>query len=315
VADRDYYTTLGVAREATDEEIKKAYRKLAMKYHPDKNPGDKKAEEQFKRVSEAYAVLSDPEKRTQYDTIGSTGFHQRYTDEEIFRGADFSGFGFSAEDLLGMFFGGKGAGRGGFRVNFGGRGGGRQGFDLGDLFGGRAAAEPLQGEDVALELGITLEEAHGGTEKKVRYLQGDQTREITVRIPPGIATGKKLRIPGKGEPAPRGGVPGDLYFLITVLDHPLYQRQGDDLVMEMEIPYSLACLGGTLEVPTFQGEKKVKLPAGSGGGSDIRLKGYGMPRLGNKGKGDLYLKVRVAVPRQLTPDQRKILEDLAGQGL
>ncbi len=315
MAESDYYQVLGVGRAASPEEVKKAYRKLALKYHPDKNPGDKKAEEQFKRVSEAYAVLSDSGKRKQYDTVGSTGFHQQYSNEDIFRGADFSGFGFDPEDLLGMLFGGGGGQRTrGFRMTFGG--GGAQGFDLGDLLGGgRGGGVPHRGHDISFELPITLEEAHTGTEKTVRYLQGGQTREITVKIPAGIATGKKLRLAGKGEPGPRGTGPGDLYFLITVLDHPLYRREGDDLSLEQDVPFSQACLGAVIEVPTPQGPKKIKLPPGSGHQTNIRLKGYGMPHLGGRGRGDLYVAIRVQVPKKLSSAQKKMLEALAKEGL
>lgn len=316
MAETDYYKVLGVNRQATEEEIKKAYRRLAMKYHPDKNPGDKSAEDNFKNVSEAYAVLSDKEKRKQYDTFGSAGFHQKYSHEDIFRGADFSGFGFNPEDLIGMFFGGAAGGRSsGFRVSFGGRGG-AEAFDLGNLFGGTAGTRgPQRGHDISFELPITLEEAYTGVEKKVRYMQGGKSRDITVKIPAGISTGKKLRLAGKGEQSMSGGGPGDLYFLITVLDHPLYKREGDDLHMEKMVSFSQACLGGGIEVPTLKGNKKIKLPAGSSSQTNIRLKGYGMPRLGGRGRGDLYTKIRILVPKKLSSRQKKILEDLAEEGL
>ncbi len=314
MAEQDYYQTLGVSRDASEEDIKKAYRRLAMKHHPDKNPGDKKAEEMFKRVSEAYAVLSDKEKRRQYDTIGSSGFHQRYSHEDIFRGADFSGFGFNAQDIFGAFFGGAGRGSGGYRVTFGGAGG--EGIDLGDFFGGAGAGPgPMRGQDISYELPVTLEEAGAGAEKKVRYVQGGRTREITVRIPPGISTGKKLRLAGKGEPGPGGGHPGDLFLLITVMDHPLYRREGDDLFVDRDVSFTQACLGDTLEVPTLQGPKKIKLPAGSGGQTNLRLKGYGMPRLGGRGRGDLYVRIRITVPKKLTAAQKKLVTALAEEGL
>ncbi len=315
MATDDYYRVLGVDRQATDDEIKKAYRRLAMKHHPDKNPGDKRAEEMFKKVSEAYAVLSDKEKRRQYDTFGSSGFHQKYSSEDIFRGADFSGFGFNPEDLLGMFFGGAtGRRTGGYRVTFGGGGG--EAFDLGDLFGGRGSpgGQP-RGHDISFELPITLEEAYAGAEKKVRYLQGGQAREITVKVPPGISTGKKLRLSGKGESGLAGGPAGDLYFLITVMDHPLFKREGNDLTLEKEVTFSQAALGGTFEVATLQGPKKIKLPPGSGHATSIRLKGYGMPQLGGRGRGDLYVKIQVHVPKKLTGSQKKLLETLAKEGL
>ncbi len=313
----DYYAVLEVERGADDEAIKKAYRKLAMKYHPDKNPGDTSAEDNFKKVSEAYAVLSDPEKRKQYDLIGSAGFHQRYSSEDIFRGADFSGFGFNIEDLLGGLFGaGGGGGRGrrsgGFRVDFG-SGGGAQGFDLGDLMGG--GRQHQRGHDLSFELPITLEEAAHGLEKTIHYSQAGQSRDLTVKIPAGISTGKQVRYRGKGEPGPGGGPAGDLYVLVTVMDHPLYKRDGDDLTIEREVAFSEACLGGTIEVPTLQGQKKIKLPAGSGSQTNIRLKGFGMPRLKQGGHGDLYVRIKVAVPKKLTATQKKLLESLADEGL
>jgi curved DNA-binding protein len=307
----DYYAVLGVARGADDETIKKAYRKLAMKYHPDKNLGDAAAEEKFKKVSEAYAVLSDAKKRQQYDQIGEAGFHQRYSSEDIFRGADFSGFGFNAEDLLGMFFGaGHGGRSGGFRVDFGT---GAQGFDMGDLAGGGRRHQ--RGHDLSFELPITLEEAAEGLEKTIHYAQDGQSRDLTVRIPAGISTGKQVRYRGKGEPGAAGGPAGDLYVLVTVMDHPLFKRDGDDLTIEREVPFSQACLGGSIEVPTLQGPRKIKLPPGSGTQTNIRLKGYGMPRLKQGGHGDLYVRVRVAIPKKLTAAQKKILESLAEEGL
>ena len=314
MAEQDYYKVLGVDRKASETEIKKAYRKLALKYHPDRNPDDKKAEEMFKEISEAYAVLSDKDKRQQYDTFGSAKFHQRYSTEDIFRGTDFGGFGFNPEDIFTHLFGGAAGGSaGGFRVTFG-DGSSPQGFDMGDLFGG-AAGGLHRGQDISFELPVSLEEAASGVEKKVRYLQGGKSREVTVKVPAGIATGKKLRLAGKGEPGPRGGKPGDLYFLVKVLEHALYKREGDNLAMEVDVPFSQACLGSSIEVPTLQGPKKVKLPGCTSPQTTIRLKGYGMPHLGRISRGDLHVKIRIQIPEKLSKTQKKLLESLSEEGL
>jgi curved DNA-binding protein len=315
MAEQDYYKILEVDRKASEDEIKKAYRKLALKYHPDRNPDDKKAEEMFKKISEAYAVLSDKEKRQQYDTFGSAKFHQRYSTEDIFRGTDFHGFGFNPEDIFSQLFGGGAGGTaGGFRVTFG-DGSSAQGFDIGDLFGGAASGGFQRGQDISFELPVSLEEAASGVEKKVRYLQGGKSREVTVKVPAGIATGKKLRLAGKGEPGPRGGKSGDLYFLVEVLEHNLFKRDGDNLTMEVEVPFSQACLGSSIEVPTLQGPEKIKLPGCTSTTTSIRLKGYGMPRLGKNSRGDLFVKIRISVPKKLSKSQKKLLESLAEEGL
>ena len=323
---KDYYAALGVARGATEDEIKKTYRKLAMQYHPDRNKGDKKAEEKFKEISEAYAVLSDKEKRAQFDQFGAAGFRQRYSQEDIFRGADFgdafSGTGIDPNDIFSALFGGRGGrgaagGRGGFRVNFGGGApGGASGFDLGQMFGqgGGRGARDADGEDIAYELPVTVEEAHQGAEKQVSYQGPAGPKEIKVRIPAGIAEGQRLRIPGRGEPAHGGGAAGDLYFTVRIEDHPIYEREGTDLVLRREVPFTLVALGGALEVPTLDGVKKVKVAAGTQPQTRIRLAGHGMAARGGK-RGDLYLIVVPRVPPRLTAKQKKLLEQLAAEEL
>jgi curved DNA-binding protein len=318
---KDYYAALGVARGASEEEIKKAYRKLAMQYHPDRNKGDKKAEEKFKDISEAYAVLSDKEKRTQYDQVGAAGFRQRYSQEDIFRGADFgdafSGTGIDPNDLFAHLFGG-GHGRGpggGFRVHFGGGApGGGGGFDIGQMFGGGRRGGAAAGEDLAYELPVSIEEAHRGGEKPVTYQGPAGPRELTVRIPAGIAEGQRLRIPGRGEPGYGGGAAGDLYFTVRFEEHPLYEREGADLVLRREVPFTLVALGGALEVPTLDGTKKVKIAAGTQPQTRIRLAGHGMATRGGK-RGDLYLIVVPRVPAKLTAKQKSLLEQLAEEQL
>jgi curved DNA-binding protein len=318
-----------VPRGASEEEIKKAYRKLALQYHPDRNKGDKKAEEKFKELSEAYAVLSDKEKRAQYDQFGAAGFRQRYSQEDIFRGADFgdafSGTGFDINDILshlmggGHMGGGRGAGRGGFRVHFGGGapGGGAGGFDFGQMFGQGmgGGARAANGEDLTYELPVTIEEAHHGAEKQVTYQGPAGPKQITVRIPAGIAEGQRLRIPGRGEPAHGGGgAAGDLYFTVAIEEHPLYEREGVDLVLRREVPFTLVALGGSLEVPTLDGVKKVKIAPGTQPQTRIRLAGHGMAQRGG-GRGDFYLIVVPRVPAKLTAKQKKLLEQLAEEQL
>ncbi|MDO9109823.1 MAG: DnaJ domain-containing protein, partial [Desulfatirhabdiaceae bacterium] len=206
MAETDYYKALGVNKSATEDEIKKAYRKLAMKYHPDHAKGDKAAEEKFKQVSEAYAVLSDKEKRQQYDTFGSSGFHQRYSQEDIFRG-------FDMEDLL------RGFGLGGAGFSAGRKGGGRKfSFGGGSPFGNFTGQQsPIRGSDLVYELPLTLHEVVAGASKQVSFQHGPQSENLTVKIPKGLITGKKLRISGKGEPGPYGGPAGDLYIKAKIL--------------------------------------------------------------------------------------------------
>jgi molecular chaperone DnaJ len=351
---RDYYEVLGVPKNASKDEIKDAYRKLAMQFHPDRNKAAD-AEEKFKEISEAYAVLSDDEKKQQYDTLGHPGFDQRYTSEDIFRGADFNsvfrdmGFGFG--DLFRTFFGGGGFGE---RIN--------------------------RGQDLVYELEITLEEAARGTEREIgvprtekcevchgsgasagtsprtcprcngagkiqhmrkssfaMYVQVTpcstcrgkgriidspcknchgtglvkKRRQISVKIPVGIDEGYQLRLRGEGEMAPNGGEPGDLYVLVHVAQHQLFMREGDDLWYVLMISYPQAALGAEVSVPTLDGPTLLKIKSGTQAGETIRLKGRGMPRFRGYGKGDLLVRVGIAVPEKLTQKQRAVLEQLA----
>jgi len=305
MATRDYYDILGMSKNASDEEIKRAYRKLAMKYHPDRNPNKKEAEERFKEINEAYAVLSDKEKRRQYDTIGAEGFRQRFTQEDIFRGFDF-------DEILSGLFGGRG------RREF--RSGGRGGFDFGDFFAGQGGYQdlgrmPQRGEDILYELSISLEEAAMGGEKKISYRKDGKIQEVSVRIPKGINTGKKLRLAGKGMQGKKGGPPGDLYLQISVRAHPIFTREGDDLIVEKEISFSEAVFGTTIEVPTLEGKKRVKVPAGTQSHTKMRLKGLGIPYFQREGRGDEYVKVILRVPQRVTEKGRKLIEELAREGV
>lgn len=307
----DYYETLGVDRKADQATIKKAYRKLALKHHPDKNKGDKASEEKFKKISEAYAVLSDEKKREQYDTYGSEGFQQRYSQEDIFRGADLG-------DILrefGINFGGGGSG---FRTS----GGGFESFFQQAGAGGFHQAHPgaqtprPRGEDHTLELSITLNEVLNGSEKTISLGRGATTEKVAIKIPAGIDSGKKLRMTGKGSPSPAGGQPGDLYLLIRVLPHPTFTRDGDNLIVDKQIKLTDAIMGCEVDVPTLGGKPlNVKVPAGTQPNAKLRLKGKGLPA-GPKGpSGDLYVKINVEIPRGLNKAQLQMIQDLKDSGL
>ncbi|MGD0275123.1 MAG: DnaJ C-terminal domain-containing protein [Syntrophales bacterium] len=313
----DYYKLLGVDKKTSTDDIKKAYRKLALKYHPDRNPNNKEAEEKFKKISEAYAVLSDAEKRQQYDSFGSADqFRQQYSQEDIFRNVDLN------DILRDLGFGLGGGGRG-FRT-----GSRRSGFEqaggdpFADLFGhfgtsgGYEQPVSYKGQDLQYNLAITLEESVFGSEKKLALQKEYHVDEISVKIPPGIDTGKKLRLTGKGSPGYQGGPPGDLYLNIQILPHPLFARDGNDLYIDKTISFTQAALGSTLEVPTLDGSKKrIKIPQGTQNGTKIRMKGLGVAHLKGGGKGDQYVKIIIDVPRKLTEKQLQLIRKLADEGL
>jgi len=320
---KDYYTLLGVSKTATADEIKKAYRQLALKYHPDRNKGDKEAEEHFKEINEAYAVLSEPEKRRQYDMFGAEGFRQRYSQEDIFQGFDIGDvlkdFGFGTSDIFSVLFSGGGGRRRGGRYTtytgpFGQQAPGAGGADFADYFAGKGAA-PSQGRDTVTDLTITLEEAAKGAERLISINKDGRVEKIAVKIPPGIDAGKKLRVAGKGERGPGGGPTGDLYVSVNVQKHPLFTREGADIYIDQEIKFSDASLGTTIEVPTLNGIKKVKIPPGTSGNTKLRLKGEGMPHLKGKGRGDVYVRIVIKVPKKLTSKQKELIEGLAKEGL
>ena len=311
----EYYQQLGVSKTATADEIKKAYRKLALKYHPDKNPDNKNAEEKFKEISEAYAVLSDPEKRQQYDTFGSTGFRQRYSQEDIFRNFDLN-------DILRQFgFGGGFRGNGGFHTTGGGfrPAGGGSPFDTifgqsgmhGGCGGGGCGSQPVKGNDLTYEMSVTLEEVLHGAEKTISLRQNGQAQNVSVKVPKGIEDGKRLRLSGKGAPSASGGPAGDLYLKVRVAPHALFQRAEDDLVVEHRIPFSEACLGTTLEVTTLDSKKfNVKVPAGVQQEAKLRIKGHGLPAGPIGHRGDLLVKIAVRIPKTLTPEQEEAIRAL-----
>ncbi|MCP4715188.1 MAG: DnaJ domain-containing protein [Deltaproteobacteria bacterium] len=316
MADKNYYKVLGVNRDVSEDEIKKAYKKLAFKYHPDKNAGNQQAEERFKDISEAYAVLSDKQKRAQYDRFGSAGFHQRYSQEDIFRGANlgdvFSEMGFGgSEDIFSQLFGGArgGAGCGG--------GAGRRrsaGFNMEDLLGGGAGRQQPQGQDLGMEVRIDFMDVVSGAEKTIEYMYAGKKKRVKVKVPPGIAAGQKLRLSGKGGGVP-GGRAGDLYLTVQIADHPTFKRDGADLIVEKEIRISEAALGTSLEVPLLDGSRKIKIPPGTQSGTKLRLKGHGLPLFGKKGAGDAFVQVNVCIPKQPSPAQKKLFEELEKEGL
>jgi curved DNA-binding protein len=293
----DYYGILGVKKEASDAEIKKAYRKLAMQYHPDHTKGDKSAEEKFKKISEAYAVLSDKDKRKEYDTFGSEGFHQRFSQEDIFRGFDFG-------DIFREFgFGGAGFS--------GARGGGRR-FN----FGGGQQQARVKGSDLVYELPLTLREVATGVSKTVSFQHQDRSENLTVKIPKGLITGKQVRLAGKGNPSPYGGPPGDLYIKSKVLDDPKFSAQQYDLYLNQELKLSEAILGVTVSVPTIDDKQlSLKIPPGTKHGTKMRLSGHGLPGMKKGQRGNLYVRIQIKIPQILTKEQQKLVEELAATGL
>ncbi len=301
----DYYKILGVNKNASDTEIKKAYRKLAMKHHPDHAKGDKGSEEKFKKISEAYAVLSDKEKRKQYDTYGSADFQQRYSQEDIFKGFDFSDifkeFGFGGAN----FFSTKGDG---VRFSFGG------GSPFSGGMGGRQTQ--MKGSDLVYELPLTLQEIATGTSKTVNFQHKGRTENVTVKIPRGMIGGKKLRLAGKGEPSPYGGPSGDLFIQSKIQPDSVYDVDGHDLFVNREVKLSEALLGTTISVPTLDGrELSLKIPPGTKHRTKMRLAGHGLPHMKGSGRGDLYVSILVGMPGNLTDKQKRLVEELAEAGL
>ncbi len=356
---RDYYEILGIQKSADAEAIKQAYRGLALKFHPDRvQAAEKKAaEEKFKEISEAYAVLSDPQKRAQYDQFGHAGIDSRYSSEEIFRGADFSsifeqlgGSGSPFEELLGglnLFGGGRGR-----------RNGPRRGSDL-EYALTISFDEAFKGiaRDIVIPREETCPECHGsgaasgtkattcsdcggrgqvvqsngflsiartcprcrgeGTFHKTpcRHCRGQGRvqveRRINVKVPAGVDTGTRLRIGGEGEAGLKGGPRGDLYVYIQVQPHPLFERHGNDMLVELPVGFVAAALGTELEVPTLDGRTTMKVPSGTQGGQVFRLRGKGIPNVRGGPPGDLHVRVLVETPTRLSGEQKRLLQEFA----
>lgn len=297
---KDYYQTLGIDKKASQEDIKKAYRKLAVKYHPDKNPGNKTAEEKFKSISEAYEVLGDPEKRKQYDKLGANWKQYQQAGYEQGRyggGGRSKTYSYGGRDDSDFF---NASGFSDFFESFFGRG-----SQFGSSRFGNTDFEFPPG-DLSGEISITLEEAFHGTERIVD-LGGER---IKVKIKPGAYDGLTLRAKGKGQKSPSGKA-GDLHLSIHVLPHPRYERKGDDLHMEAPVDLFTALLGGKQEVATLSGKINISLKEGTQNGKVVRLQGKGMPLYGKTGQhGDLYVKLMVQLPEQLTPHQRQLIQKL-----
>jgi DnaJ-class molecular chaperone len=303
---RDYYAVLGVPRTATQKEVKTAYRKLARKHHPDVNPGDKNAETLFKEIGEAYSVLSDAEKRRKYDRWGH--------DWQKIDQAQAAGAAYRARP--GGRTTGTTPGDGGMGgINF-------ESDDIGGLFEqlfGRAGrtrvrSAPRKGADMEQAVEITLEEAFSGTQRtfSIRDLQSGDTRTVEIKIPAGATEGLRVRVAGKGDPGIAGAPAGDLYLIVNIKPHPLFEREGDDLRVKVSTPLYTAVLGGEVMVPTPKGSQlALKVPPETPNGQRIRLAGQGMPRLNDSARGDLYAEINVQVPRNLSSREKELFAELA----
>jgi len=284
---KDYYEILGVPRSATERDLKTAYRKLARKHHPDVNPGNKAAEEKFKEISEAFAVLSDPEKRAKYDRGGHEAF-----------GPGFDPFQGSTIDFQDLGIGNL--------------------SDLFELFGGggrRGTRRASRGEDIQFEMSLPFSQAiHGTTiDVTIPRARGRTTiaDAVKVRIPPGVDDGERVRIPGKGNEGNGGGPPGDAFVHIRVEPHPMFRREGDDLVCDVPVGIVKATLGGDVDVPTLDGHATIKLPPGTRSGQRFRLKGRGVPAHAGHQAGHLYALVQIVTPKELDDRSRELLAELA----
>jgi len=296
----NYYDILGIKKGASDKQIKSAYRKLARKYHPDVNPGDKSSEEKFKEISEAHDVLADKKKRAQYDRVGHQAWKAGFKD-----GARPGGAGGRPFDGFGNVHFHSGRGGPGF--------GGAGDIDIEDLFGGmfggrgrRRSRGPMRGQDSLSRLAISMLDAVRGAQTNITLTSGGGTREnLSVKIPAAVREGQKIRLAGKGEPGINGGPPGDLLIEIIYDPDSRFSRENSDLTIEVLVPFSDAALGGNVSVPTLD----LKIPPGTQGGQKMRLRGKGLPRAGG-GRGDLFARVRVAVPRKLDAKGKELIESL-----
>ncbi|GAA4427492.1 J domain-containing protein [Pontibacter saemangeumensis] len=303
---KDYYTILGVDKTASQAEIKKAYRSLAKKYHPDKNKGDKASEAKFKDISEAYEVLGDKDKRQQYDQLGANW--RQFQNAGAGGGGQYygqPGGGYYEGDFSDIFGGGGGGGGFSdfFQQFFGGGGAGGAGFGQ----AGRGRSQARKGQDYQAELELTLQEAYSGTSRLINL----HNQQLRISTKPGVADGQQLRIKGKGGQATGGGTSGDLYINVRVLPDPRFERRGDDLYTSLPVNMYTAILGGHAQVNTLSGQVKLTIPAGTQPGKSLRLRGKGMPVYGKADQfGDLYVKIEVSLPTHLSAEERQLLEKL-----
>lgn len=311
MAKKDFYQLLGVSRSATPEEIKKSYRKLAMQYHPDKNPNNKKAEDKFKEISEAYETLSDEQKRQNYDQYGHAGVDSNF------------GGGFGAG---GPFGNGSHARRGPGQGPRGSEGPEQFQDIFGDIFGdifsqthqrsrGPSGQRPQsRGSDLKYTLSISFEEAAVGCEKLINFSRQAGSREeqtkLSVTVPAGVKDGQRLKLSGEGD-RPSNTPPGDLYVIIALQEHPLFRREEADVILDLPIIYTDAILGKNIEIPTLFGKAEIKIPAGTHSGQNFRLKSKGFPRLGATGSGDMLVRVLVDTPAKVNSRHKELLEELS----
>lgn len=297
---KDYYKILGVSKSASQDEIKKAFRKKAIQYHPDKNQDDEVAAEKFKEINEANEVLSDPEKRNKYDTLGANWQQHQQANNQ-------GGFDWSQWQQQGQ---GQNFHSGAYDDMFG-QGGFSDFFE--NIFGGRSAynqssrAQNVKGQDYQTKLQLTLADAYYGSAK---LLQLNESK-IKMQLKPGLRDGQTLRIKGKGAPSPYGGPPGDLLLNISISKHDLYERKGNDIIHPISVDLFTAVLGGKVEINSFSGKIKVPIPAGIQNGKLLRLKGKGMPIYGKKNQfGDMHLKIQVQIPQNLSANEKQLFEEL-----
>jgi DnaJ-class molecular chaperone len=314
---KDYYSTLGVQKGATEKEIKQAFRKLARKYHPDVNPGDKASEAKFKEINEANEVLADPEKRRKYDELGANwrayeqgGAGGPQGGWNVNVGGGPGGFRTMTQEEINEMFGEGGDPFSDFFHTFFGRGPGAPEEEGGRR--ARARARARQGRDVEQEIELSLDDAFQGTTRRLAIKHDGHQRTVDVRIPAGVGEGSRVRIAGEGEIGSNGAKSGDLYLRIRLAPHPKFERKGKDLYTKVHIPLSTAVLGGEADVPTLGGRTlRLKVPGTTQNGQTFRLKGHGMPSTSRPEPGDLYATVEVQLPTTLTPEQRKHFEALA----
>lgn len=309
---RDYYETLGVSKTATDEEVKKAFRKLARKHHPDVNKDKATAEEKFKQLNEAYEVLGDPEKRKKYDELGANwdqpgGFQPPPGWDTQQSGGGFRRYG--GGDGGGVEFEFGGTGFSDFFEQF--FGGGRQGGFGGGSFGHRPRGAE-RGSDVEADIMVTLEEALHGSKRTVSLRRSNSNKVETyqVKIPKGVHEGQRIRLAGQGEAGPGGGKSGDLFLRVRLARHPDFTVEGSDLIHEVKIEPWQAALGAELQVPTLEGSPRLKLPAGTQPGQRFRLRGHGLPTAAGA-RGDLFVLPQIQIPKKLTEREREIWQELA----